>query len=80
MQRIARLWAEYERTVLHPDAGPIQRIETKRAFYAGVAAWLNEMTTMFDEGEEATEADLRKIQEVAEELEMFARSGKANQN
>lgn len=28
-------WAKYEREVMAEDAGPNQRLETKRAFYAG---------------------------------------------
>jgi hypothetical protein len=31
-------WKEYKGLVIHPDAGPVQKEETRRAFYAGALA------------------------------------------
>lgn len=38
--RIAREWRSYDLRVLPMDAPPVQRSETRRAFYAGVQAML----------------------------------------
>lgn len=37
---IADRWADYERSILPPNASAVQRTETRRAFYAGCAAIL----------------------------------------
>ena len=34
-KRLAKAWEDYERKVLPPTAGRTQRIESRRAFYAG---------------------------------------------
>jgi hypothetical protein len=41
MKTMAEQWASYERDVVPDTAGPIQRIESARAFYAGAQALLD---------------------------------------
>lgn len=40
MKTLAEEWARYERMVLPATAGPTQRQETRRGFYAGAQALL----------------------------------------
>jgi hypothetical protein len=42
MKTIAEMWQSYDRDVLPPEAGEVQRRETKRAFYAGVWSLLQQ--------------------------------------
>jgi hypothetical protein len=37
VERLAESWESFERAVIPADAGPVQRQEMRRAFYAG--AW-----------------------------------------
>ena len=77
MRHVEGLWVGYERQVMPPDAGKIQRQETKRAFFAGVAAVLGYLQVMFDDDREPTEADLKVMSEVHAELEQFTKDVKA---
>lgn len=44
MRTIADQWSDFDRLILRPTgAGNVQRVETKRAFYAGAQAVLNVM-------------------------------------
>jgi hypothetical protein len=54
MTPLFREWESYNREVLDVDAGEIQRIETRNAFYAGAVAIL----ALLDEG-----ADKRSLRE-----------------
>lgn len=38
MKTVFEQWKSYERSVVPPDAPPVQREECRRAFYAGAAA------------------------------------------
>jgi hypothetical protein len=38
---IRQIWEQYEKEALPADAGPIQRKESKRVFYAGAATMFN---------------------------------------
>lgn len=49
-------WKGYEQRVIPPDAGPTQREECRRAFYAGAAACFSLMVDIPDgESDEVTE-------------------------
>lgn len=72
---IDALWQTY-RAILPKEAGHAQVLETKRAFFSGaLAMWSAAMGPLFDAGDEPTEADMRRMAEIAEELEAFGRSG-----
>lgn len=59
---------QFAEHVLPASAPPIQRQETRRAFYAG-AAWLfGEMTTGLAEDTEPTDADMAKMEMIHGEI------------
>ena len=70
--RVAKQWASYRESVMHPDAGVDQVRETRMAFYAGCEALFAVMMTAFDPGPEPTEADMAVMEEVHQELQRFA--------
>lgn len=49
MQSIAEIWSEYEERVVPADAGEVQRVETKQAFYSGVGSILHAQLQMTGE-------------------------------
>jgi len=65
-------WRSYKRHVLHPDAGPRQIRETKKAFYAGAVLLLENILLSLDPGTEPTDADMKRLSDVQAELEEFA--------
>lgn len=69
--RVGDLWRSYERDVMPDDAGPNQRTETRRAFYAGVTSILGLMTIQLSPDREPTRADLSMMDEIADELVAF---------
>jgi hypothetical protein len=69
MKVIAEAWRSYERHVVPASAPEIQRSETKKAFYAGASTLFGAILAMLEPGEEPTEADLRKMDAVAQELQ-----------
>jgi hypothetical protein len=78
--RIKEAWRSYRNEVIPSDAPNIQHIESRRAFYAGAQALLAILMTMLEPGTEATEADIRKMDEIAAELKRFSndvREGRA---
>ena len=70
---IAELWRLYETKVLPRDAGPVQRQECRRAFYAGIRGWLDMLMAHMEEGDEATDADLQWMKDRDAELTEFGR-------
>lgn len=71
---IAQLWTSFRVAVIHRDAPKAQIIEMRRAFYAGAQGLLNAITSasLLDPGVEETEADLRQMEAIADELGEFA--------
>lgn len=74
---IEKLWIGYRDGVIPPDAPQAQFLECKRAFFAGALSLFSAaMGDMFDKGQdEPTEADMRRMQEIEDELQAFGRSG-----
>jgi hypothetical protein len=80
MTTIRELWDSYARDVVPKDAPTVQRWETRRAFYAGAQATFMSIISMLDPGTEPTEADLRKMDALDQELRTFkeeVRAGRA---
>lgn len=71
MNRIGAAWDSYQRQVVPTNAGTVQRMECRRAFYAGAEAVFGAILQL-DPGEEATAADLKMMGEVEAELTAFA--------
>ena len=72
---VDREWQGFWRAVGPKNAGETQRVETKKAFYAGAHALLQMIMGKLDPGTEATEADLKFMTEVDAELQAFGATG-----
>lgn len=70
---LGQWWESYLERVLPRDAGPVQIIETKRAFYAGAESMMRAILAGLDPGTEPTDNDLRKMDEIEAELRQFGR-------
>jgi hypothetical protein len=81
MKVIATAWAAYEQQVIPPHAPDIQKVESRRAFYAGAASLFGAIMNLLEPGQEATEADLQRMDAIAAEIkehvviEIAARKG-----
>jgi len=64
-------FAIFAAMVIPKDASPIQRDEMLLAFIAGAQHVFASMVNAFDPGDEATDADMRRINLLAEELERW---------
>jgi hypothetical protein len=71
-------FAAYHLMVLPEDVGPIQLLETRRAFYAGAQHLFSTILHMLDPGEDPTEADLTRMDAIDKELRDWARSEAAD--
>lgn len=70
-------WIGFRLAVVPKDAPPIQLSEMKMAFMAGAMHVFTAMMGVLDEGTEETEADMRRLSLVHEELEKFGAQFKA---
>ncbi|MGI9251162.1 MAG: hypothetical protein ACR2PR_08190 [Pseudohongiellaceae bacterium] len=73
---IAKLWAGYEAAVMPKDAGPVQREETRQAFFAGACSlWaLMQGDQFFDQdsdGLDPTADDMASMMALQEEVDTF---------
>jgi hypothetical protein len=68
---INRAWRAYAERVIPLAASDVQRRECRRAFFAGANALFGHLMTMFDPGEEATDADLARMAAIDAELKQF---------
>ena len=71
---VAELWNEFSRKVIASDAPAIQRQEMRHAFYAGAEGLLKAIERCLDPGTDATDADLRMMEGVNQELMDFAKA------
>jgi hypothetical protein len=68
-------WQVWETAVLPKDAPTIQRVECRRAFFAGAQhLWASTMTAL-EADQEPTEADLRRLTLIDSELRAFFSAG-----
>ena len=71
-QLIEEEWLEFSLMVMPPNAPAVQRIEMRRAFYAGAHALLCLMQQKVSAGtDDPTEADLDMMQGLSDELAAF---------
>ena len=73
MNTIQSGWESYERDVITPTAGPIQRHETKAGFYAGVT-WMIKLLAS-DVGSGSEDATFALLQSLYLESVDFAKRG-----
>ena len=69
METIDDGWREMAERVLHPNAGEVQRMEMRRAFYAGANTMLALIVLAVDGGEVAAET---RIEALHAEIKQFA--------
>ena len=76
MKRLEAEWLDYRKRVVPADAARVQVEECRRAFYAGAASIHSVIMQMLSPGADATEDDVRKMQELYGELVAFGESVK----
>ncbi len=69
--RIKEAFTEYRTKVMHPESGPAQVQETRRAFYAGAGLMMEALMCALSEGPGETEGDLQVLRDFTAEIEMF---------
>jgi hypothetical protein len=68
-------WEDYRKRVIPKDAPDVQLVESRRAFYAGAAAFLEIQMTKFEHNDpDATDADLALMDSLHRELKLFGES------
>ena len=65
-------WADFKRTCIHPDAGPTQLEECKKAFYAGAMAVMQANITIAD-GDLTEVQGVQLIEGIWQECLLFAK-------
>jgi hypothetical protein len=70
---VAAGWMGYRLAVMQPDAPSWQVDECRMAFMAGSQHLFASIMTFLDSGDDATEADLRKMDLIDQELKAFSR-------
>ena len=69
---IKSMWHSYSERVIPRNAGVVQRMECRRAFYAGAQAYNAVILNFLEPGtDEITDADMALIQELQDELNQF---------
>jgi hypothetical protein len=71
-QLVAHHWNVFSRTVLPRDVSPVQFVEMRKAFYAGVAYLLDDVIAIANSDDD-DDTGARQLAAVREELESFAR-------
>jgi hypothetical protein len=70
---LADEWAEFSRLIVPRNAPEVQRVEMRRAWYAGAAAMFGLMTGGLDADHEPTDLDVAYVESLSEEIETFSR-------
>jgi hypothetical protein len=68
---IAKEWERYRDNVIPKGAPRVQVVETERAFHAGAWSLLGKVIEMLAGGDEPTEADMKMMDDIVEELKTF---------
>lgn len=69
---IETLWLLFAASVEIPTGG-VQWVESRRCFFAGAATLFEAIMRILEPGEDATEADLARMERIAKELERYQR-------
>jgi hypothetical protein len=72
-QLMGEQWDEFARKILPPNCPNTQRIEMRRAFYAGAQAILFRVIVAFAPEAEPTAADLQVMDDLDQELQDFGK-------
>jgi hypothetical protein len=76
-QLMAEQWDQFARAVLPKEASLVQQREMRRAFYAGAESILFRVIQSFAPESEPTDADLKIMEDLDQELKDFAKLVKA---
>ncbi len=68
---IATAWEGYATRVIPSEAPTVQRVESRRAFYAGAGAMLGGMLSGMTSGDEPEDADMDMMDGLQAELDQF---------
>jgi hypothetical protein len=71
MNLIERAWTSYAAMFLPASAEPVQRYETRKAFYAGASVLFHAMLRALEDGDDATENDLALMDDLNAEIDAF---------
>jgi hypothetical protein len=74
---LAEQWQSYEAGVIPRTASPVQRVESRRAFYAGAQALFEILTRGASDGDEVTDDDEQLMLRVNAEIQAFIADVKA---
>lgn len=70
---LADEWRDFARQVVPQGAPDVQRVEMRRAWYAGAAAMFGLMTGGLDADHEPTDLDVAYVESLSQELAAFGR-------
>jgi hypothetical protein len=70
---LAEKWRSYAEQVLPDEAPTVQRVECRRAFYAGAVALWSIVNKHLSPDEEPTDSDLVIMRAIVDELQTFGR-------
>jgi hypothetical protein len=65
-------WVAFRGYVVPPDASEVQINEMRLAYFAGAQHLFASINSIMEEGEEPTDADLRRMTLISDELAAFA--------
>jgi hypothetical protein len=68
---LADAWASYAAEVIPATAPVVQRVETRRGFYAGAKALMRVVLNVTSDGPDMTDEDLVKMDALESEIEAF---------
>lgn len=68
---IERAWQGYRRMVVPADASESQVAETRQAFFSGAAVLFHGIMRSLDPGDEPTDADMQRMDDLKAELDEF---------
>lgn len=77
---LREMFNTYRRFVMPPDAGSIQVLECKRAFFAGARSLLDLMMIASDPGDEVTATDEKIMAVIDAELDAFMNEGQMREH
>jgi hypothetical protein len=70
---LADEWNDFDRLIVPRDAPEVQRIEMRRAFYAGAATMFSLISGGLDSDKEPTDLDVAYLETLNQELMEFGR-------
>jgi hypothetical protein len=79
-RRVQEAWVVFERQILPRDCSPVQRQETRRAFFAGAFVLMDTLAAAMSYADDMTQSDEQVLVDLAAEREEYLvalRTGRA---